>query len=235
MDALRAVNRLYGDYSKDLPVACKRGCATCCTQNVTMTTLEGHGIWTHLVCTGREHLLQEFTALQERLRPYLTTNEFAALCLKGEDPPEENNHSAGDPCPFLLSNECLIYQARPFGCRCFFSMQACHKETCAVMDPFLLTVNTVFLQFIEHMDRDGFFGNLLDILAFLQCEETQGHKETRGTHSGDDRSGHQAFILGHNRAIPALLIPPEHQKRIKPLLTELEGIFATLFDGKRPD
>jgi Fe-S-cluster containining protein len=216
LDTLNQIYALYNDFSKALSMACRRGCSMCCTQNVTMTTLEGRRIIEYLRSNDEETLLSlaHGTPRSEWYRPTITTNDFALFCLKGEDPPEEQNDYSGVACRFLSNNECLIYDARPFGCRCFFSTQACETAPCAVVDPFLLTVNTAFLQFIEHIDTGGFFGNLNDILALLVSGD------------GNNLTNNSVHLstLPRNRTIPGLLITPEHQERMGPILRDLKRI-----------
>jgi Fe-S-cluster containining protein len=216
---LQALSRIYERYeafSKDLKMACQRGCSRCCTQNVTMTTLEGRRIMQHPKVTNQKALLPASGANLHSVRysPTITTNGFALLCFRGEDPPEEQNVYTGTACRFLSDNECMIYDSRPFGCRCFFSTQACTAQDCAVIDPFLLTVNTVFLQFIEHMDTGGFFGNLNDVLGFLTSEDR--HESTNVPIQGRG--------LAQNKIIPGFLIPQEHQERMEPILMDLKRI-----------
>jgi hypothetical protein len=219
LETLSQIYDLYDDFSKGLTVACKRGCATCCTQDVTMTTLEGYRILQYLISAGQQDLLQvvHATTHSKGFRPALSTNEFAACCLRGEDPAEEEQNPCPVACHFLLHNECLIYQERPFGCRCFFSAQPCESMARAVVDPFLVTVNTVFLQFIEHIDTGGLFGNMNDVLIFLELEGKRKHYEARTTFGRP--SG-----LVRNRAIPALLVPPENEQGLQPILEELRKI-----------
>jgi len=222
LDALCEIYEVYEAFSQRFTVACKRGCATCCTQNVTLTTLEGYYILRSLMAKGKTNLLQAVRSTAEggRLQPSLSTNELASLCLRGEDPPEESNGCSHRTCPFLRRSECLIYEERPFGCRCFFSTQVCDAATFALMDPFLVTVNTVFLQFIEHFDVGGLFGNLTDVLLFLESETRRWHYETHAAVDHHD----PLWSLAHNRAMPALLAPPEHQQDLQPILTALRKI-----------
>jgi len=181
-----------------------------------MTTLEGYRIVEHLISTGREILFQHLhrSAAQGRFQPRITTNELAALCLQGKDLPEEENAWPRADCPFLSNNECLIYPERPFGCRCFFSKQKCEEISSATVDPLLLTVNTVFLQFIEHIDGGGLLGNMTDVLLFLKSETQRKHYEVKASVNHQD-----GFSV--NRSIPELLVPPEHHLRIQPILQEL--------------
>lgn len=219
---LRILDQIYDIYetfSADLSVACVQGCATCCTQNVTMTTLEGYRIFEHLFSTGQQDVFQTLrrTAHQERFQPTVTTNALAALCMQGNDPPEENGDWPLATCPFLSNNECPIYLHRPFGCRCFFSTQTCDAIACATVDPFLVTVNTLFLQFIEHVDASGLGGNMTDVLLFLESETQRKHYETGACVNHPPG-------LSMNRSIPGLLIPPEHQSRIQPILQKITNI-----------
>ena len=41
------------------------------------------------------------------------------------------------------------------------------------MDPFVLTVNHLILQTIEHVDARGFSGNLTDIIMFMATQENR--------------------------------------------------------------
>ncbi len=221
LDILGQTYDIYETISTRLSVACVRGCAACCTQNVTITTLEGYRIVEHLISTGQLNLFQRLrrSAHQERFQPTVTTNELAALCMQGENLPEEECDWPRAACPFLSNNECLIYSERPFGCRCFFSTQKCEAIAYALVDPFLVTVNTVFLQFIEHIDSRGLFGNMIDVLLFLESETQRKRYEISANLN-------HLRVLSVNRSIQALLVPPEHQSTIKPILQELSS--ATL-------
>ncbi|MDY6988294.1 MAG: YkgJ family cysteine cluster protein [Thermodesulfobacteriota bacterium] len=231
---LQDIYRIYENFSKGMTTACKRGCATCCTQNVTVTTLESYDILRHLTVKGKMDLLDAVhrTAQERRFQPTLSINALAALCSRGEEPPEEHTSCRPMACPFLHHNECLIYENRPFGCRCFVSARPCKDEACAVVDPFLVTANTVFLQFIEHVDARGLFGNMSDVILFLEPAARRLQYESQGTfdhlkgrHGGDDP--HHLGQLARNRPIPVLLAPPEHQEQLQPILEELGKIRMT--------
>ena len=219
LNILGQIYDIYKTFSTRLSVACMRGCSACCTQDVTMTTLEGYRIVEHLISTGQLNLFQRLhrSAHQERFQPTVTTNELAALCMQGEDPPEEKNDWPRAACPFLSNNECLIYPERPFGCRCFFSRQKCEAIASAVVDPFLLTVNTLFLQFIEQIDAGGLLGNMTDVLLFLESEAQRKQYEV-------NVSLNHPVRLPVNRCIPGFLVPPEHHLRIQPILQRIKNI-----------
>ncbi|MBW2664439.1 MAG: YkgJ family cysteine cluster protein, partial [Deltaproteobacteria bacterium] len=199
--------------------ACKKHCATCCTRNVTMTTLEGYKIVEYMTSNGKTNF---FGNIQEdihkkRFQPELTTNALADLCVSGKDIPDEEGDCKWGACPLLTENECPIYTVRPFGCRCFVSTVKCLEKGYADVDPFVITVNNLFLQYIEHIDSQGCSGNLTDVLLFLKSKETfesYGKDSLNFTDSG----------LSSNRLIPVLLIPPEHQLRIQPILQKLHAI-----------
>jgi len=219
LDILDQMYDIYDTFSRHINVACVRGCAACCTQNVTMTTLEGYRIVEHLISTGKQDLFHRLrrSAHQKRFQPTISTNELVALCMQHKDPPEENSDLDRAACPFLSNNECLIYPERPFGCRCFFSTQKCETNAYAVMDPFLVTVNTVFLQFIEHIDVGGLFGNMIDVLLLLESEGQPKHYKLNA------RTNHPTG-LPVNRCIQRLLVPPEHHLKIQPILQKINNI-----------
>ena len=90
---LERIYAVYGEFLDGRDLACKRGCAHCCTRNVTLTTLEGYHIAATLAATGRMNLVRrlEAGADKNRFRPRVTTNEIAEICLRGENPPEEES------------------------------------------------------------------------------------------------------------------------------------------------
>ena len=217
---LQEIYRIYDHAIRAFHIACRNHCAHCCTCNVTMTTVEGQLIIAYLAA-GRpadEWSKIQSKASQNRFQPSITTNHMAALCMQGRDLPDEANDPAWGPCPLLAIDECPIYPVRPFGCRCMISSEDCRGADSAVMDPFVLTLNNLFLQFIEHIDRPGAWGNFTDVLLFLQPEARQRQYQSGHTMQLEDTP------LAANRAIPMLLVPPEHQERIRPVLTALQKI-----------
>lgn len=158
----------------DTKWSCKKGCSSCCTQSVTITTLEGRVILEYL--QGREDNERFFPALQksaDKAAPaQITTNSLARSCLKGHELEQfPENRWNFTPCIFLENNCCAIYPARPFACRCFLSKQPCAEFGHAVVEPETITINTVFQQIVEHVDRGGYWGNLAHVLTFLRGEQ----------------------------------------------------------------
>ncbi|MFW6333716.1 MAG: YkgJ family cysteine cluster protein [Desulfosalsimonas sp.] len=211
LETLSKIYRLYDDYTYSFSLACRKYCADCCTTAVTVTSLEGEMIYESLEPESRQVMLQKLAASADkpRFRPTMTTNLYALLCSRHKEPPEEEYPENPGICPFLENDACSIYSLRPFGCRCMISLHPCRSEGSASIDEFTLTVNTMFLQIIEHLDRDGFSGNLTDVLLRLASRE-----ENRETD----------ISTIPNRPIPALMIPPDHRSRIMPLLNTLNHI-----------
>jgi Fe-S-cluster containining protein len=212
---LEELYRVHGQYSRSLDTACAKYCRDCCTANVTMTTLEGRYILSHVAMEEREALmaLMEEKLGASRFIPALTTNRLAQACRDGEDLPDEQMPANPNPCPLLKDGACRIYSVRPFGCRSMVSSVACRQTGCAETDPFTLTVNTVFLQIIEHIDQDGFTGNLCDVLVRLDKEEDPNALPG------------QVATLIPNTPLCVLFVPPEHQDRIRPVIAGIQALF----------
>ena len=220
---LDRIYEIYDNFAKGLDVACKKYCDSCCTRNVTMTTLEGYKIADFLELSGKTDLYSKIqkALYKKRFLPEITINMLAELCLQGKDIPDEESDAGWGACPLLINNECPIYQVRPFGCRCFVSVTNCMENGYAEVDPFVLTVNSLFLQYIEHVDKDGYFGNLTDVLFFMQNEESRKLFE-KGILKCED-----TWMIP-NMPTKAFLVAPEHQSRIEPILKALKNIDAYL-------
>ena len=216
---LNQLHNAYHRFSAGLSVACEASCCHCCTGNVTVTSLEGCLIVDRLISSNQLEILNKINRAEHRKRfqPKMTTNMLAALCAKGQPVPEEYNNASWGECPLVEDSLCPIYRVRPFGCRCFVSRQPCGESGFADVDPFVLSVNTLFLQFIEHIDADGYTANLTDMLGMM---ESDTHREQ--FRKGRLELADEAFIP--NQPISIYYIPPEHQQRIKPILESLQRI-----------
>ena len=212
---------LFDDFAGTKTLACKRQCATCCTCNMTLTTLEGYKIISLLDARIKATLVRHiYNAVeQKRFKPQVTTNQMARHCMTGQEIPEEIIDPAWGSCPFLSEKECPIYPIRPFGCRCMMSKTICAETGYAEMDRFTLTVVNLFNQFIEHLDQDGMTGNLIDVLMFLD-----DGKNLKIYHL--DKTDIAAEGLIPNSPIPVLMIPPEHRERVEPLLKVLKKLLC---------
>jgi len=192
-----------------MPLACKKGCATCCTQSVTMTGLEGLLIIAYLKRNERfdelEIILAERTKSSTSLP--LTTNEFAEYCLKGIEP-EEPVHEEWDftPCPFLQNDCCSIYPVRPFACRAFVSTTNCGETGSAEVTPLTMTINTAFTQLVEHLADGSKWGKMLDILGCYTA-----NKDAKNTEAGNRP-------LRDAKPLPGLIVCEDEQKPVQAIL-----------------
>lgn len=227
--ALELLKKTYALYHETLAGAdaepvCREKCSSCCTCNVTLTSLEAGFLINSL---GEEkkkafqnRIEQKFPTT--RYIPRMTTNEFARMCMEERETPEEENDPAFGVCPLLEDDLCTVYEARPFGCRALLSESHCGREGFARVPPLVLTLNTLFLQAIEQLDQNGFSGNLSDMAAFLLSGKSFADRADIFHDTGEAR------LFVHNEKIPAFMIPPKHQRRLKDLMEELRGLLTGL-------
>ena len=219
LEALNRVYQIYDDFHATLGLACKEKCAHCCTTNVTMTTLEGYKIIEDLVTAGKSGVIDGLIKIGEmtRFQPLLTTNRMAELCAADAKVPQEDTTDQWQDCSLLNDSLCTIYGLRPFGCRCFVSQQNCGETGYADIDDFTASVNTVFLQVIEHLDAEGCSGNLIDVLKFMASKERRQVYER-----GELACEKNGLIV--NWELKVLMIPPEHREKIEPIVQQLREI-----------
>ncbi len=215
---LKQIYTIHDGYAADVPTACAKGCAACCTCNVAVTTMEGLLVYEYLLESGRSDEMRAILGSKPplRYRPRLSLNQVVALCASGRQPPEEANDATAGICPLLADGICSIYPVRPFGCRAMLSSSDCAANGDAEMPPFILSINNVMMQYIEAIDRPGITDNLLDVLGFVAQEGSrQGYREGK---SPDAWMGMPA-----NRSFPVLMVPPEHRSAIRPLMQSLDA------------
>ena len=219
LGALNRVYEIYDAFSSTLDLACKEKCAHCCTSNVTLTTLEGYKIVDQLISAGKLDVIDRLkdTAGAQRFQPLLTTNRMAELCAAEAKVPQEDTADEWQECSLLTDSLCTIYDLRPFGCRCFVSRRNCRETGYADIDDFTASVNTVFLQVIEHLDSAGCSGNLIGLLPFMASEDNR-----RAYEKGELNCEDNGLIV--NWELKVLMIPPEHRERIEPILQQLREI-----------
>lgn len=198
-ETLLAIFALHAKWAGSYAFACRKGCATCCTRSVTMTTLEGELILDHLH-GNRPELLSLLNATPEAYPAPATTNQFAAACLRGEEITEDAGSWDLRPCVFLRDGCCAIYPTRPFMCRSFGSRVFCDELGEAEVEPLYLTLNTVFLQCIEHLDRGRPWGNMNTILCSM-AEGGMGRISKPGQ-------------LRTAQPLPGLLLLPEEESAL---------------------
>jgi len=227
-ELLHAVYGVYSGWVERFPLACQKGCAACCTQSVTMTSLEGEEILGFVKRKGMEKWLIEKLGKTTagKSKAAITTNQYARTCLEHQEVDEETlGNWDFTPCIFLGENICSIYEVRPFGCRSFGSLMRCSDNNWAEIAPIHLTVNTVFAQIVEHFVSDGgYWGNMADILQNLI--ENQAFGSTRS--------------LLPAQSIPGFLLEPYEVKLIHVLLRQLyeqsaeKQTFGDLIDNFMP-
>lgn len=198
----------HEEWSRSFSLACRCGCSSCCTRSVTMTELEGTILREYLVQEGKADLLRDMPVLAAGdVRPRSTTNQFAAACREGIETAGESDDWNLAPCPFLAANRCTVYPARPFGCRAFASQARCSLSGSAVVPSLLLTVNTILLQLIEHLNQGGRWGNMLDLLATMK-DPAKTRREPPPN-------------LLTCQPCPGFLIHPKEQAEVEQLITRL--------------
>jgi len=199
---LTALYAAFAEWAEKFAFACRKGCATCCTRSVTMTSLEGEGIMAFLTAMDR---LAELAApafqTTVNLASQCTTNTFVGAHLRGESVDEAESWDLR-PCPFLKKEACTIYPVRPFGCRLFASLDPCSVSGVAEMPPGYLAGATAMLQCIEHLDNGGAWGIMTEVLSGLNTGRTNGFGEPTAP-------------------IPGFLIAPDEHALVEPLLQGL--------------
>lgn len=214
-DTLQAIYEAFSEWSAGLDFACKRGCAACCTQNVTITAVEGEVIHRLIRESGRElWLAAGLRKKGESCRPRMTTNDFAGACLQGEDvQPEQYGNMF--PCPFLENGCCRIYAARPFSCRSFASEQRCFSGTSALLPEYYLSAVTAVMQIIEHLGQGEYWGNMLDVLSAL-CDLPENRRYAALLPTSFVEQSRIQVVKA--KPLPGFLLLAEEMEKITPLL-----------------
>lgn len=210
----------FEKWAKQEKTACTKGCAVCCTQNVTMTAVEGDLIHRFIREKGKmEWFAGKLREKRSTQRPEMTTNGFAAACLQGEDV-EPGSYGNGDACPFLENNCCSIYAVRPFSCRCFASVEPCVPGVPAVIPDSYLSASTAVMQIIEHLGQGEYWGNMLDVLlALSDLPENRKYVELLPGSLADQGRAQLVKAL----PVPGFLLLEEEMEEVGPLL---QAIFA---------
>ena len=214
IDLLQVIYRHAGEFH-GTGWACKKGCSACCTQSVTMTTLEGREIVSYLKKRGASNVCELISkAAGEIDIPKMTTNRFASLCIEEDESHdlEEEGSWNFSTCMFLRDGSCSIYEVRPFSCRCLLSRTPCSEQGYAVMDPVTITLNTVFQQLIEHIDQGGYWGNMVHVVGSLLMD----------TDLDCQQQEKQCFSkLLPCSPLPGFVITPEEQLEVKRVVSRL--------------
>ena len=230
--ALDRLGKIYELYSKVMEerggnekAACAEGCSSCCTCNVTLTSLEAAFLADRLDSQGQERAAGKLAARfpEKRYIPLLTTNGFARACMSGNEVPEEENDPSWGECPLLEDGLCTVYPYRPFGCRAMMSEILCSRAGYAQMPPLVLTLNNIFLQYMEQMDVKGVTGNLSDLLLlFLDSKDLGGKNSDRKKKLAREWKTQGKII--QNSKIPVLMVPPEHREIAGPVIRQITAL-----------
>ncbi len=208
---LVALYSFYDEFIRDFSFACQKGCSTCCTVNVAVTTLEadmvaravGHGL--------DEGLMRGLAAAATSARyiPTTTLNRNTWQIIRGEEITEDRGEHGEGKCLLLDSNGlCSVYDSRPFACRAMSSATPCREQGGADMDPFLITINLSMYQIIEHLDsHGGFTGNLAGLLYA----------------SLNKRENANTMVEVRNCSLPGFIVPPDDKLRFRSFLRRLRA------------
>ncbi len=217
----------FSNWAADFGSACSKGCNPCCTQNITITALEGERILNFVMTHGMEGWLAEKLQEPQRAdRPRMTTNEFAHACLTGREADGGENGTIA-PCPFLEDHACRIYPVRPFACRCFISTVRCSRAQPARIAAHYLTAATAMMQLIEHLGQKEYWGNMTDVLPAL-CDISV-YRPIAERLDDPTRIMQARLRTLTARPLPGFLFSDEEEERLRPLL---RAIFATPLDGR---
>ncbi len=227
LKVLHTIYETFAGWNHKLPAACGPACSCCCTQNVTITALEGEEILRFVLAEDLSRWFAGVLAQGRNHRPaQMTTNDFALACLEGRDTDPDLPHSPS-PCPFLLQNLCRIYPVRPFGCRLFASTQRCSPARPAVVSDYYFEAATAVSQLVEHLGQKEYWGNMLDVLPALLDIRT--FREI-ADHLPPTISIQARLRTLTARPLPGFLLSEEHGEQVASLL---EAIFRAEVDGKQ--
>jgi Fe-S-cluster containining protein len=213
---LQRLDTLYHYYDAmvtKLQVSCAAGCAACCTRNVWMTRIEAFWLLSALpeetaglVCS----LLIETQSAHRSIPTESINNSLSNDEGPGQGGQETTFVTYNDPCPLLLADDrCSIYDARPFACRCMLSASACAGRGFAEQPQWLIWMNTIFLQAIEHLDHGGFTGNLIDVVPRVCGQRCAA-----------------SLPVVANSPIRYWAVPPAYRQRLTPVVQRLWEIIS---------
>jgi len=216
----------YDGWARQFAVACRPTCRVCCTQNVTMTAVEGEKILGYALRQGLAEWLGATLAEADALQPPpFTTNQFAAACLAGREMKEEWPENRA-PCLFLDHDLCRIYAARPFACRLFLSTGRCQPGGEAEMPAAYPGAASAICQIIEHLGQRRPWGNMLDVLLALLPHPA--YREIARLVPPEKIATARGRLLAA-APLPGFLLDDEEEALAAPLL---DGIFQSQVEGK---
>jgi len=226
-EILKTIYDIFTAWSKDFDVACHRGCSICCTQNVTMTAVEGELILRHIRKKKQEHRFAEkLQSATPENRPKITTNDFAQACIQKKTSDFEIPVSH-KKCIFLKNNLCTIYPVRPFACRMMLSRHQCVEGDAASLSDDYLAAATAIMQIIEHLGQKEYWGNMLDILPAL-CDISEHHTIASYLNKALMLKARMRTLTA--KPLPGFLFTKDEEQTVTPLL---QSIFNATVAGRR--
>lgn len=221
---LEIIFTAFETWSEQFDLACHKGCAICCTQDVMMGREEAVLLLEHAVGEhGPEWLAQKLSGARVHRPLFQTTNEYAAACLAGTGTAEKDVRRGGI-CPFLEQEVCTVYPARPFSCRCFASTQVCRRHASALLPAPYLSAATAVSQVIEHLGQAALWGNMLDVLYLLAPPSVT---EAVSSNHRENQAIARSNCL-KARPLPGFLIEEKEIGRVSRLL---DMIFSSTVDA----
>lgn len=225
-EILSAIYNTFEEWAQPNSICCMEGCSSCCTQNVTMTALEGERVLQFVKENKPDGWLSKrLNSLGNYSPPSMTFNEFADNCFQGiESTPDTYSNNA--PCPFLENDSCSIYPVRPFGCRMFISAKPCSETEKAVVSETYVEGATAMCQLIEHLGQKEAWGSMYDVLLCLL--------DSRKYHNINNTIAKAVIQKAQMRVksakpLPGFLITEKEEKNIQQLIN---NILLTSIDGK---
>ncbi len=214
----------HATWCKSSSIVCEKGCAYCCTQSVTITSVESREILNFIYNNKRlckKYREQKLVIIEnEPVKPLMTTNQFATYYLNQNLPENEAKETWNfKPCIFLKEDSCSIYPVRPFGCRSFISLKNCVEFGSAEIPPLFLTLNTVWMQLIEHIDAGEYWGTLNDVIFVMSNEDKIVEQQKNKAKATAVRFANDRLLK--NEKIGGFLIPQEELGRVRQIITRL--------------
>lgn len=219
--ALLKIYEVYQGWVDNKEFACVRGCSACCTRNVMMTALEGELLLEQVREKGLQERLTERSSAESGPVCAQTMNEWAEQCISGNNQNKESIQEDPEPCRFLAEDRsCLIYEARPFACRCFASLSPCRQRGAASQPGWLIAVNTAVMQIVEHLGQGGIYGALDNIIPALGSRG--GNNDLAGFPPSRQEDGCKPTDrLRLARPLPGLVLEREDRETVSHFLDSL--------------
>ncbi len=226
-EILLKIYQKYDDWAPKDQLFCHKGCSACCTCNVMMTAVEGDQIYDYVREQKREEWLADCLSAERILQYHRqTTNGYARLCLEqSEEADTEEKAVFSGHCPFLEGEQCGIYPARPMACRTMCSIENCNESGMADLPEGLLVINTVSMQFVEHLGQKEYWGNMLDVLLAM-TDIPQNEEVYKFIRDDSTANRARARLLKAEPIAGFLLMPGEEESvntYLQSILTEKIG------------